>query len=60
MRNILIYGDKFVLYGKGKVCNPELKNDNFILGCNYNYRTCDIIKVSCKLVNFGVFYLEKL
>ena len=22
----------------------------FVLGCNYNYRTCDIITVSCKLV----------
>ena len=52
MRKILIYGDKFVLYGKGKVCNPESKNDNFILGCNYNYRICDIITVSCKLVKF--------
>ncbi len=52
MRKILIYGDKFVLYGKGKVCNPESKNDNFILGCNYNYRTCDIITISCELVKF--------
>ena len=54
MRKILIYGDKFVLYGKGKVYNPESKNDNFILGCdyNYNYRTCDIITVSCELVKF--------
>ena len=23
-----------------------------VLGCNYNYRTCDIITVSCKLVKF--------
>ena len=52
MRKILIYGDKFVLYEKGKVCNPESKNDNFILGCNYHYRICDIIILSCKLVKF--------
>ena len=52
MRKILIYGDKFVLYEKGKVCNPESTDDNFILGCNYNNRTCDIITVSCKLVKF--------
>ena len=52
MRKILIYGDKFVLYEKGKVCSPDFTDDNFILGCNYNFRTCDIITISVKLVKF--------
>ena len=39
---------------------PESKNDNFILGYNYNYRTCDIITLSCKFVKFWSILTRKI
>ena len=43
IKKILVYGDKFLIYEKGKTKNPDLCDDNLILGCIYNNFQNDVI-----------------
>ena len=43
IKKILVFGDKFLVYEKGKTKNPDLCDDNLILGCIYNNFQNDLI-----------------
>ena len=49
---ILIYGEKFLIFEKGKTKNSNLCDDNIILGSLYNSLTNEIITFSNKRVKF--------
>ena len=52
VNKILIYGEKFLIFEKGKTKNSTLCDDNLILGSIYNNLTNDIITFSNRRVKF--------
>ena len=52
VNKILIYGEKFLIFEKGKTKNPNLCDDNIILGSLYNSLTNEIITFSNKRIKF--------
>ena len=52
VNKILIYGEKFLIFEKGKTKNSELCDDNLILGSLYNSLSNDIITFSNRRVKF--------
>ena len=60
LKKIIVYGDKFVMYEKGKTKNPSLCDDNLILGCIYNHFQDDLITFSSKRVKLWDIYTGKV
>ena len=60
IKKIIIYGDKFLMYEKGKTKNPSLCDDNLILGCIYNNFQNDLITFSSKRVKLWDIYTGKV
>ena len=52
VKKILIYGEKFLIFEKGKTKNSNLCDDNLILGSLYNSLSNDIITFSNNRVKF--------
>ena len=52
VNKILIYGEKFLIFEKGKTKNPNLCDDNVILGSLYNSLKNEIITFSNKRIKF--------
>ena len=59
-KKIIVYGDKFLIYEKGKTKNPSLCDDNLILGCIYNNFQDDLITFSSKRVKLWDIYTGKV
>ena len=60
IKKIIIYGDKFLMYEKGKTKNPILCDDNLILGCIFNSFQDDLITFSSKRVKLWDIYTGKV
>ena len=60
IKKIIVYGDKFLTYEKGKTKNPNLCDDNLILGCIYNNFQNDLITFSNKRVKLWDIYTGKV
>ena len=60
IKKLIIYGDKFLMYEKGKTKNPNLCDDNLILGCIYNNFQNDLITFSNKRVKLWDIYTGKV
>ena len=60
IKKIIVYGDKFLIYEKGKTKNPNLCDDNLILGCIYNNFQNDLITFSNKRVKLWDIYTGKV
>ena len=60
LKKIIVYGDKFLMYEKGKTKNPTLCDDNLILGCIYNNFQNDLITFSSKRVKLWDIYTGKV
>ena len=60
LKKIIIYGDKFLMYEKGKTKNPTLCDDNLILGSIYNHFQNDLITFSSKRVKLWDIYTGKV
>ena len=60
IKKIIVYGDKFLIYEKGKTKNPNLCDDNLILGCIYNNFQNDLITFSHKRVKLWDIYTGKV
>ena len=59
-KKIIVYGEKFVIYEKGKTKNPNLCDDNLILGSIYNHFQNDLITFSSKRVKLWDIYTGKV
>ena len=60
INKFIIYGEKCIIYEKGKDLNPLLCDENSILGCRYNKKTNDIITFSIKRVKFWKIFTGKV
>ena len=60
IKKIIVYGDKFLIYEKGKTKNPNLCDDNLILGCIYNNFQNDLITFSHKRVKLWDIFTGKV
>ena len=60
LKKIIVYGDKFLMYEKGKSKNPYLCDDNLILSCIYNHFQDDLITFSSKRVKLWDIYTGKV
>ena len=60
IKKILIYGEKLMIYEKGKDKNPNLTDDNPLLGCVYNNLSKDIISFSNKRVKIWNIFTGKV
>ena len=60
IKKIIVYGDKFLIYEKGKTKNPNLCDDNLILGCIYNHFQNDLITFSNKRVKLWDIFTGKV
>ena len=60
LKKIIVYGDKFLMYEKGKTKNPNLCDDNLMLGCIYNHFQNDLITFSSKRVKLWDIYTGKV
>ena len=60
IKKIIVFGDKFLMYEKGKAKNPTLCDDDFILGCIYNNVQNDIITFSSKRVKLWDIFTGKV
>ena len=56
VKKVLIYGDKFQIYQKGRSNNKDIADDSLILGCHYNPNTNDIITISLKRIKGWSIY----
>ena len=53
IKQIILYGkNNIILFEKGKMANPDLCDDNIIIGCEYNPLNNNIITVSTKNIKF--------
>ena len=60
IKKIIVYGDKFLMYEIGKTKNPNLCDDNLILGCIYNNFQNDLITFSDKRVKLWDIFTGKM
>lgn len=60
LKKILIYGSKILLYEKGKDKNPNLTDDNPLLGCVYNNLSKDLISFSNKKIKIWNIFTGKV
>ena len=60
LKKIIVYGDKFLIYEKGKTKNPTLCDDSLILGCIYNNFQNDLITFASKRVKLWDIYTGKV
>ena len=60
LKKIIVYGDKFLMYEKGKTKNPNLCDDNLMLGCIYNHFQNDLITFSSKRVKLWDIFTGKV
>ena len=60
LNKFIIYGEKLIIYEKGKILNPLLCDDNAIIGCRYSKKTNDIITFSNKRVKFWNIFTGKM
>ena len=60
IKKIIVYGDKFLIYEKGKTKNPNLCDDNLFLGCIYNNFQNDLITFSHKRVKLWDIFTGKV
>ena len=60
INKLLIYGEKFVIYEKGDISNPQLTDNCMILGCCYNKMLNNIITFSSRTVRFWNIFTGKL
>ena len=52
-KQIILYGKhNIILFEKGKMVNPDLCDDNIIIGCEYNQYNNNIITISTKTIKF--------
>ena len=58
-KRILIYGNKFLLYEKGKALNSNIADDSLILGTHYNAITNDIITIGIQKIKLWSVYTGK-
>ena len=59
LKHIIVYGDKFLIFEKGKTKNPDLCDDNLILGCIYNNYSNELITFSNKRVKIWSIFTGK-
>ena len=60
LKKILVYGSKLLLYEKGKDKNPNLTDDNPLLGCVYNNLSKDLITFSNKRIKIWNIFTGKV
>ena len=58
-KRILIYGNKFLLYEKGKALNSNIADDSLILGTHYNAITNDVITIGIQKIKLWSVYTGK-
>ena len=60
-KQIILYGKHdIILFEKGKMVNPNLCDDNVIIGCEYNPYNNNIITVSTKTIKFWNIFNGKV
>ena len=60
LKKLLVYGSKVLIYEKGKDKNPNLSDDNPILGCVYNNLSKDLITFSNKKIKLWNIFTGKV
>jgi len=60
LKKILVYGSKLLLYEKGKDKDPNLTDDNPLLGCVYNNLSKDLITFSNKKLKIWNIFTGKV
>ena len=60
LKKILVYGSKVLIYEKGKDKNPNLSDDNPLLGCVYNNLSKDLITFSNKKIKLWNIFTGKV
>ena len=60
-KQIVLYNKhNIILFEKGKMANPELCDDNIIIGCEYNNYNNNIMTVSTKTIKFWNIFNGKV
>ena len=59
-RKLLIYGNKLLIFEKGKEKNPNLTDDNQLLSCVYNKLSKDLISISNKRIKIWNIFTGKM
>ena len=60
LKKLLVYGSKVLVYEKGKDKNPNLTDDNALLGCVYNNLSKDLISFSNKKIKIWNIFTGKV
>ena len=60
LKKILVYGSKVLVYEKGRDKNPNLTDDNPLLGCVYNNLSKDLISFSNKKIKIWNIFTGKV
>ena len=60
LKKILVYGTKLLTYEKGKDKNPNLTDDNPLLGCVYNNLSKDLITFSNRRIKIWNIFTGKV
>ena len=60
LKKLLVYGSKVLVYEKGKDKNPNLSDDNPLLGCVYNNLSKDLITFSNKKIKIWNIFTGKV
>ena len=61
IKQIVLYNKhNIILFEKGKMANPELCDDNIIIGCEYNNYNNNIMTISTKAIKFWNIFNGKV